>query len=74
MWHEAYWGSDPNLEVYPLEDTSEVRKAAFSSAALHRISCNRVGSLLSVALFGCVSSITMFLGVIPVYTVYFSDP
>ncbi len=71
--HEAYWISVPNPGVYLLEDTSEVRKVAFSPAALHRISCSCVGSLLSVAPFSCVFSIALFLGFIPVYTVCFSD-
>ena len=64
----------PNPGVYPLEDTGEVEKQRISSAALHRISCSRVGALSSVALFRCIFSFGMFFGIIRVYTVLFSDP
>ncbi len=60
--------------VYPPEDTGEVEKQQIDSAALHRISCSRVGSLSSVALFCCIFSFGMFFGIIRVYTVVFSDP
>ena len=66
--------SAPNPGVYPLEDTGEVEKQRISSAALHRISCSRVGSLSSVALFRCIFSFGTFFGFIRVYTVVFSDP
>jgi len=49
-------------------------KQRISSAALHRISCSRVGSLSSVALFRCIFSFGTFFGFIRVYTVVFSDP
>ena len=60
--------------VYPPEDTGEVEKQRISSAALHRISCSRVGALSSVALFRCIFSFGTFFGFIRVYTVVFSDP
>ena len=82
--HDLFWGqicslgstrdSAPNPGVYPLEDTGEVEKQRISSAALHRISCSRVGSLSSVALFRCIFSFGTFFGFIRVYTVIFSDP
>ena len=49
-------------------------KQRIDSAALHRISCSRVGSLSSVALFRCIFSFGTFFGFIRVYTVVFSDP
>ena len=49
-------------------------KQRIDSAALHRISCSRVGALSSVALFRCIFSFGMFFGFIRVYTVVFSDP
>ena len=64
----------PNPGVYPPEDTGEVEKQRISPAALHRISCSRVGSLSSVALFCCIFSFGTFFGFIRVYTVLFSDP
>ena len=64
----------PNPGVYPLEDTGEVEKQRISSAALHRISCSRVGALSSVALFRCIFSFGTFFGFIRIYTVIFSDP
>ena len=67
-------GDNPNPGVYPLEDTGEVEKQRISSAALHRISCSRVGALSSVALFRCIFSFGTFFGFIRVYTVVFSDP
>ena len=49
-------------------------KQRISPAALHRISCSRVGALSSVALFRCIFSFGTFFGFIRVYTVVFSDP
>ena len=49
-------------------------KQRMSLAALHRISCNCVGALSSVALFRCIFSFGTFFGFIRVYTVIFSDP
>ena len=60
--------------VYPPEDTDEVEKQRIDSAALHRISCSRVGALSSVAMFRCIFSFGTFSGIIRVYTVVFSDP
>ena len=67
-------GDHPNPGVYPPEDTGEVEKQRISLAALHRISCNCVGALSSVALFRCIFSFGTFFGFIRVYTVVFSDP
>ncbi len=49
-------------------------KQRISSAALHRISCSRIGSLSSVALFCCIFSFGTFFGFIRIYTVIFSGP
>ena len=67
-------GDNPNPGVYPPEDTGEVEKQRISPVALQRISCSRVGSLSSVALFCCIFSFGTFFGIIRVYTVVFSDP
>ena len=73
--HLPHWGRPPQTPgVYPPEDTGEVEKQRISPAALHRISCSRVGSLSSVALFCCIFSFGTFFGIIRVYTVVFSDP
>ena len=74
-WHLPHWGRPPQTPgVYPLEDTGEVEKQRIDSAALHRISCSRVGALSSVAMFRCIFSFGTFFGIIRVYTVVFSDP
>ena len=75
MQLKVYWGLCPQTPgVYPPEDTGEVEKQQIDSAALHRISCIRIGSLSSVALFRCIFSFGTFFGFIRVYTVIFSDP
>ena len=75
MQLKVYWGLCPQTPgVYPPEDTGEVEKQQIDSAALHRVSCSRVGSLSSVALFRCIFSFGTFFGFIRVYTVVFSDP
>ena len=75
MQLKVYWGLCPQTpRVYPPEDTGEVEKQRISLAALHRISCNCVGALSSVALFRCIFSFGTFFGFIRVYTVIFSDP
>ena len=66
--------SPNSLEFIRRKIPVKYEKQRISSAALHRISCSRVGSLSSVALFRCIFSFGTFFGFIRVYTVVFSDP
>ncbi len=49
----------------------KLEKQQIFSAALHRISCSCAGALLSDALFGCVFSIVLFLGLFPFTQLFF---